>query len=178
MNNRLILTSTLLSALSVLAVAPALAAQEATRVQIRVTAKDAKIIGSSVGGARITVRDAATRAVLAEGIQEGSTGNTDQIMSSWARGAPIFAAEGAGGFLAELELSEPTRVEIHAEGPLGANHAIQSATKTLLLIPGHDVVGEGVIIELNGFTVELQAPSDTKAVDAVAPFDVRARVTM
>ena len=152
-------------------------AQEHTQILVRVIAKDAKIIGTSVGGAHVTVRDLKTSRILAEGVQEGSTGSTDQIMGDWVRGASIFESEGAGSFLAELDVSEPTQVLIEARGPLGAPHAEQFASKSLLVIPGHHVLGEGVIIELNGFTVELQSPtaSQARAGEAIA---VKAKVTM
>lgn len=152
-------------------------AQQPTRVLVRVVANDAKIIGTNVGGAHITVRDAETGDILAEGLQEGSTGSTSQIMGAWERGEPVFEAEGAAGYLAELAIVRPTRVEISAEGPLGAEHAIQTTTKSLLVIPGRDVVGEGIILELNGFTVEIRTPNDG-ALHAGEPFEVRARVTM
>ncbi len=158
-------------------VAPKAGAQETTQVLVRVTAKDAKIIGSGVGGAHVTVRDLETSKLLAEGIQEGSTGSTEQIMESWERGAPIFDSEGAGSFLAQLDVSRPTRVLIEARGPLGAPHAEQFASKSLLVIPGHHVLGEGVILELNGFTVELLAPTESR-VAAGRSLPVRARVTM
>ena len=50
-----------------------------TNVMIRAKAKDAKFIGTSVGGAKILVRDALTKELLAEGVTSGSTGNTEKI---------------------------------------------------------------------------------------------------
>lgn len=151
---------------------------QATKVLVRVTARDAKIIGSGVGGARITIRDAETGALLAEGVQEGSTGSTADIMGTRERGATVFDTEGAAGFLAELDVREPTRVIIEAEGPLGTGHAIQTGSKSLLVVPGRDMTGEGVIIELNGFTVEIQTPDADGPVAAGEAFEVRARATM
>lgn len=156
----------------------ALEAQEPTRVLVRVVAHDAKIIGSGVGGASVTILDARTGAVLAEGVQAGGTGSTDKIMGSRARGAPVYQTEGAAGFLATLDLREPTQVEIIGEGPLGTPHAIQRASKTTWLFPGHDVVGEGIILELLGFTVALLSPEDGSALRAGQSFDVRSSVTM
>lgn len=143
------------------AAVPAVESQEPTRVLVRAVSKDAKVIGSGVGGARIAVRDAATGEVLAEGVQEGSTGSTEAIMvTPRPRGLTAYGADPeAAGFLAELSLDRPTRVEIVAEGPLGTPHAVQRASKTLLVVPGYDVLGEGVILELNGFTVELLSPA-------------------
>lgn len=163
------------------AAAPAvLGAQAApTRVMIRVTAHDAKIIGSGVGGARVTVRDAGTGEILAEGVQEGSTGNTRGIMvTPRTRGATVFDTEGAAGYLASLQLDQPTVVEISVEGPLGDPQGARRASKTVLVVPGHDIVGEGVVIEVLGHTVRLLAPTADQGLIAGVPFTVEASVTM
>jgi len=151
---------------------------QATKVLVRVTARDAKILGSGVGGAHITIRDAETGAVLAEGVQEGSTGNTGFIMGTRERGGTVFDTDGAAGFLAELDVREPTQVIIEAMGPLGTEHAVQTGSKSLLVVPGRDMTGEGIVIELNGFTVSLEAPDMDASVAAGEAFEVRARATM
>jgi hypothetical protein len=99
-------------------------------------------------------------------------------MGTRDRGETVFDTDGAGGFLAELDVHEPTQVVIEASGPLGAEQAVQAGSKTLLVIPGRDITGEGVIIELNGFTVEVQAPDVDQVLSAGEEFDVRTRVTM
>ena len=146
-----------------------------TRLLVRVLAHDAKIIGSGVGGANVTVKDASTGEVLASGVQEGGTGNTDVIMRTpWERGAALFDQEGTGSWLATLELAEPTLVEVVAEGPLGFEASIQRGSKTLLMVPGRDVVGEGLVIELNGLTVVIESVGS----ETGRFLDVRAKVTM
>lgn len=158
----------------------ALRAQEAvpTRLLVRAVANDAKVIGSGVGGARITVLEAGTGEVLAEGVQEGSTGDTGRIMGTPARGDTVFDVEGTAGWETTLSLTGPTPVEIVAEGPLGTPHATQRATTTLLLLPGKDVVGEGLVLVLHGFTVEILGPDDGAELRQGQPLTVRARVTM
>lgn len=153
------------------------AAQTPTEVVVRVSAHDAKLIGSGVGGARVTIRDARSGAVLAEGLHEGSTGETSRIMGPHERAAQIYDTEGAAAFRATLDLMRPTVVEIVAEGPLGAPWATQRATQTMLLVPGKHVLGEGIRLELWGFTVELQDPTPEGAARGEA-IPVRARVTM
>jgi hypothetical protein len=150
-----------------------------TKVMVRVTAHDAKIIGTGVGGASVTIHDATTGRVLAEGTQQGSTGDTRRIMiEPRARDATVYDTDNAAGFLATLHLAEPTLVEIVAEGPLGTPHAMQRASKSMLLVPGKDVLGEGVVIELLGFTVVVESPSDGASVTAGQEFEIRANVTM
>jgi hypothetical protein len=154
-----------------------------TRITVRAVSHDAKVIGSGVGGARITITDAVSGRVLAEGVQEGSTGSTRLlVVEPRERGTPVYGAAGAAGYTAGIRLSEPTRVRVTAEGPLGTPHAVQSASKTLLLVPGVDLVGDGIIIELNGFTVRLEEPAPGHrgelVVEPGAPLPVRAHVTM
>jgi hypothetical protein len=165
---------------AILALSASVIAQDAaTRVMIRVVSHDAKIIGSAVGGARITVRDARTGSLLARGVQEGGTGDTQRlVVEPRTRGQHVFDTEGAAGFLAELNLTGPTQVRIEAEGPLGTPHASQRISRTMLLVPGYDVLGEGVVLELYGFTVELLEPSGDLHEALGNEIGVRARVTM
>jgi len=93
-----------------------------------------------------------------------------------ARGGRVFDTPGAGGYTATLQLSEPTQVEVVAEGPLSTDHAIQKASKTVLMVPGRHLEGEGLIVVLNGFTVEIQSPESSTAFRGELP--VQARVTM
>lgn len=143
------------------AIAPGTFAQDAvtTRVMVRVVARDAKVIGSGVGGAQVRIVNAQTGEVLAEGKQEGGTGDTDLIMSTpRARGMELYDTEGTAGFLAELQLRQPTVVNISAVGPLGYPQATRSASKQMLLVPGAHIEGDGVVLELHGFIVEIVQP--------------------
>lgn len=174
---RALLAVSLLAGASV--AAPAFVrAQTPTKVMVRVTSHDAKIIGSGVGGARVTIRNAGTGAVLAEGTQEGGTGNTSLIMGVRERHASVYDTDGAAGFLAEVTLSQPTWVEIVAEGPLSTPGALRRATTTALLLPGRDVLGDGIVLELLGFTVELHEPASGGRLPAGEPIEVLARITM
>lgn len=158
-----------------LTLAPALDAQTPTQLRVRAVSHDAKIIGSGVGGARITIRDAATGEVLAEGIQEGETGDTDAIVREpRVRGEDPFDTPDAAHFTATLELDEPTLVVVTAEGPVEPAHAVQGASATLLMVPGVDVLGNGLVLELHGFTVEVTEAAATEG----GELSVRAEVTM
>lgn len=165
--------------LSVAALQPA-AAQEAvpTQVTVRAVSNDAKLIQDPVGGAHITIEDAETGAVLAEGQQTGDSGSTEKIMrQAHERGATIYEAPGAAKYDTTLALTEPTRVRITAEGPLDYPQAMQTASKTTVLMPGEDVTGDGITLTLHGFIVEVLAPS---AADVVPGEEVavNARVQM
>ncbi|MGA7792283.1 MAG: hypothetical protein WCA19_04540 [Candidatus Acidiferrales bacterium] len=150
-----------------------------TKIMIRAIARDAKVIGTHVGGARITVRDVATGEILAQGMEQGGTGDTDVIMKKpHTRGMAVFSAGDTSGYLAVLHLEKPTVVEVSAEGPLGNAQATQRSSKTLLLVPGEDVLGEGILLEIHGFIITPLAPLPDAKVKAGSPFEVRATVTM
>ncbi len=158
---------------------PAAAQAIPTKVMVRAVSRDAKVIQDPVGGARITIREVATGMVLAQGVQQGRSGNTELIMvKPRARGATVYDTPGTAGFLATLQLARPTVVEITAEGPLGNPQATQRASKTLLLVPGQHVLGEGVLLEIHGFIVDLVAPVAGAEVRAGQPLPVRVKVTM
>ena len=162
-----------------IALAPALTAQTPTRVLVRALAHDAKLIGSNVGGARIMITDPATGNVLADGIQEGNTGDTRLIMTERPpRHETMYDTPGAAHYTAELMLVGPTVVDITAIGPLDNPEATTRTTKRMLLMPGEHVEGEGVILELNGFTVDWLAPAPNREPAAGDEIMVRARVTM
>ena len=158
---------------------PAAAQAIPTKVMVRAVSRDAKVIQDPVGGARITIREVATGNVLAQGVQQGRSGNTELIMvKPRARGATVFDTPGTAGFLATLMLDRPTVVEITAEGPLGNPQATQRASKTLLLVPGQHLLGEGVLLEIHGFIVDLLAPVAGAEARAGQLLPVRVKVTM
>jgi len=171
--------SALLGALLLVPVGPSVA-QEAvpTQVTVRAVSNDAKLLQDPVGGAHITIEDAETGEVLAEGRQTGDSGSTDRIMRPpHERGATIYDVPGAAKYETTLDLTEPTRIRVTAEGPLDYPQAMQTASKTLTLVPGKDVTGDGLTLTLHGFIVEVLSPSE----GALAPgteVSVRARVQM
>lgn len=150
-----------------------------TKLVVRAVSQDAKILHDPVGGAQITVRNAETGEVLAEGVQKGDSGSTEKIMQqAHQRGATIYDAPGAASFSTTLALTEPTRIKITAEGPLDYPQAMQSTSTTLLMVPGKDVVGDGVVLTLHGFIVEVLAPQDVSAAVPGNELAVQARVRM
>jgi hypothetical protein len=150
-----------------------------TKLLVRAVSNDAKIIGTNVGGVEITIRDVETGTVLAQGTQLGSTGSTELIMvRPRERGATVFATEDAGGFLATLEISQPTLIEVTAEGPLGTPQAVQRASTTLWMVPGRHVLGEGLVMVLHGFAIRLESPMPEGTFAAGVPIGVRVNVEM
>jgi len=150
-----------------------------TKVIVRVVARDAQVIGSGVGGALVRIKNLETGEILAEGKQEGGTGSTERIMvQPRRRGETVYATFNSAHFVAEIPLDRPTRVEIDTEAPLGYPQAIQKGSKTLTLIPGKDVLGEGIVIELNGLIVNVLNPSSKESLKGGETVSVRAEVRM
>lgn len=150
-----------------------------TRVMVRAVSRDAKIIGTGVGGARVTIRDASTGEVLAEGLQQGATGDTAKIIiEPRKRHESVYDTAAAAGFEATLMLDRPTRVEVTAEGPLDYPQAMMKASKWLLLVPGQDVLGDGILLEIHGFIVTLISPTPDDTFKQGDELEVRATVRM
>ena len=150
-----------------------------TRVIVRVVSKDAKVIGSGVGGALVRIKDLDTGEILAQGKQEGGTGDTDRIMvQSRQRGATVYGTPDAASFQAEIHLSKPTQIEIYTEAPLGYPQATQKGTKTVTLIPGKHLLEEGVIVELDGLIVNVSQPVPGKELRSGQEVQVKAEVRM
>jgi hypothetical protein len=150
-----------------------------TKVIVRVVARDAQVIGSGVGGALVRIKNLETGEILAEGKQEGGAGSTDRIMiRPHQRGEAVYGTFGTGSFEAKISLERPTQVEIEAEGPLAYPQSVQKGSKTMLLIPGKHITGEGVIIELNGLIVNILSPFPQKSLKVGEKALVRAEVRM
>lgn len=130
---------------------------ETTRIAVHVLSQDAKLIGSGVGGAWVTVSDAGTGEVLAQGLHRGSTGDTRTIMrlDPQERDTALFDTEDAAVFLAEFDIDEPTVVRITAAGPLGNPDASMRASTEMLVTPGARVLGDGVVLTLHGLNIEI-----------------------
>ncbi|KAB2943498.1 MAG: hypothetical protein K8F92_13975 [Hyphomicrobium sp.] len=76
-------------------------------IVVRVLSKDAKFIGTSMGGMRVTLRDGHTGKVLATGLTRGGTGDTERRMH-----------ESAGR---RAQLSDPSaaRFSVTVDQPMG-----------------------------------------------------------
>jgi hypothetical protein len=161
-------------------VPPAFSAEKIlTKVIVRVVSKDAKVIGSGVGGAFVRIKNLESGEILAQGKQEGGTGDTDRIMvEPHERGEPLYGTPDAAFYQAEILLDKPTQVEILVEAPLAYPQALQKGSKTLTLIPGKPILGEGLIIELNGLIVNILSPSPNENLKKGEAVSVRAEVRM
>jgi hypothetical protein len=153
-----------------------------TRLVVRARARDAKFVGTSMGGAQVVIRDAQTGQVLASGVTTGTTGNTQTIMKQpQARGAQL-ADEASAKFTARMDLAEPRLVTVEVSGPLAQRQALATSTTQLWLLPGKHIEGDGLILELPGFVVDVLAPPAHEfhklAADKKLTIPIRANLTL
>jgi hypothetical protein len=161
-----------------LAAASPLASAEPTSVDVHVLSRDAKFVGSGVGGVRVTIADAATGEMLAQGITEGGTGDTDLIMGEREHGKSLIAGDTAG-FSATLDLTAPRLVRVTAHGPLGYPESANTVSATQWLLPGRSAGEQGWILELPGLIVDVHdTPALVQLEEGEARVEVQATVRM
>src|SRR5690606_16202645 len=152
-------------------------AQETT-VMIRVQSKDAKFIGSSIGGARIIVRDDLTGKILAEGTTTGSTGDTKVIMEQARTRGAVLSDEKTAGFLAKLDITEPVFATIEAIAPVNKKQASVRSTTQQWIIPGKNIEGDGIVLEVPGFVVDILSPQTHESISDGKPITIIANVVL
>jgi len=168
-----------IAGLALLTVLATAAGAVETRVTVSVLSKDAKFIGTSMGGAMVTIRNADTGEVLATGLTDGSTGNTGLLMKQDITRRTVLVDENSAKFTATIDIDVPTLVEISARGPMAQRQSVASASVTQWLIPGRDVTaGNGVLLEIPGFVVDVLAPPAHVKLQGPLDVPVRANLTM
>lgn len=168
-----IVTAVLLSAVLMFGTAEAVQ----TKLVVRARSKDAKFVGTKMGGAVVVIRDGNTGKVLAQGLTSGGTGNTQLIMvEPKTRFGRI--ADGAAKFEASIDIDEPTLITIDVEAPyIHKDNMIKSSTQ-MWLIPGKDIDGEGIIIEVPGFSIDARSPGKAELVNNQAAIPIEAYIVM
>ena len=148
-----------------------------TTVLVRVVAHRSLVLGHDVGGARVTITDVASGQLLASGLQQGEPGDQTQIMRTpHLMDEPVYSSRPAAAFSTTLELTRPMLVEITAEGPLAYPNALQRASTTVLLIPGHDLTNDGIVLHLYGYLVQVEHPKPGEPLIAKEDVMLRASV--
>lgn len=169
-----------LSILALLLTSSLAAAGTPTRLTVRVLSKDAKFVGTSMGGVEIQVRDADSGELLARGLTAGSTGDTGRIMRTDRKRGTALATPDAAKLDLVLDLDEPKLLEISARGPRAQRQGEQQIAVTQWIVPGkHLDAGDGVLLELPGVVVDVLAPAThSRVVGLPAAVSVEANVTM
>jgi hypothetical protein len=137
-----------------------------THITVRVKTKDAKFLGTSMGGALVTITNAQTGEQLAKGVTEGSTGNTGLIMiRPHERGIPL-SDERSAKYAATIDIDEPTQIAVTAQGPLSEPHAINT------------VQTDALMLELPGLMVKLMSPVKGKTYNKTDNIEIQTTVRM
>lgn len=151
-----------------------------TEITVRAISKDAKFIGSTMGGVRITLHDVETGELLASGVTAGSTGDTKRLVEQpRKRGTPLSDPKSAK-FTATLDLDRPRLVEVKAHGPLAQRQSAITVSSTQWVVPGKHVTGgDAWMLEMPGFVVDVLAPpAHVKIKGAPQKISLKANVTM
>ena len=157
----------------------AVAQAEPTDIVVRVLSKDAKFVGTSMGGMRVTLRDAHTGEILATGLTQGGTGNTKLLMHKDGGRRAGLADASAAKFAATLDLKEPRLIEVEAYGPVAQPQAAHRVVSSQWIVPGkHHSGGDGWVLEIPGFAVDVLAPPAHVKLKSGGAVDVRANVVM
>ncbi len=135
------------------------AAATPTRLIVRVKAKDAKFIGTGIGGAFVQIKNPLTGETLAKGLTTGSSGSTPLIMSTAHQRNQRLTDEKTAGYEAVLDITEPVLVEIVVTAPVSRKNAAITGSTQVWLIPGKHIDGEGLVIELPGYILDILQPT-------------------
>lgn len=125
-----------------------------THVMVRAKAVDAKYIGSSVGGVKVVVEDAETGQILDSGWINGSTGSTKTIIKEPITRGQMMTDDKTAGFVAKVDISSPRLLRFKLVGPYGYRQSLQEASVTSWVIPGKDILGDGITLNMPGFIVD------------------------
>src|SRR5579872_872001 len=169
---------------------------KATKVLVRVIARDGKFLGDDIGGALVTIRDARTGELLASGRTTGGSGSTKAIMqTARTRNQPIPTPDPPNNdacfFEATLNLEAPRLVEISALGPLAAQQSANRVSATTWVLPGIGIAPldspggpirpDGFLLEIPGLLVQVLSPPqhfDPYHADPKKCITIAANVTM
>src|SRR5690606_24083105 len=152
---------------------------QTTEITIRALAKDAKFIGTGIGGAYVVVKDHYTQEVLAKGYTTGTSGNTDVVVKNPRERYDRITDEKTATIVAVLAIKEPTLLDIEAIAPFKRRHAAIRSSTQLWAIPGKDIAGDGVVLEIPGYIVDILSPTTHQVVASNSePLTLRTNVVM
>lgn len=150
---RILLTFTIFLSLLVAAMA------SPTKIVVRVKAKDAKFIGTGIGGAFVIIRNTVTGEVLAKGLTQGASGSTELIMQTALKRGQSITDSNTAKFEAVIDIDDPLLIDVEVTAPVSRRNAAIKGSAQLWVIPGKNIEGEGLVIELPGFVLDIIKPT-------------------
>jgi len=148
-----------LTAVAIIALACLQVQAQTTKITIRARAKDAKFIGTPIGGALVVVRNDLTGEILAKGLTTGGSGSTDVLLKKPIVRGQSITDSATAKFVAQVNITEPTFADIEVTAPVNRRNGTVKATTQVWLIPGKDILGDGVIVEIPGFILDVIYPT-------------------
>ena len=82
------------------------------------------------------------------------------------------------GFLAKLDVSTPTFIEVEAYAPINKKQATVKSSTQLWVIPGKDIMGDGVVLEIPGFVVDILSPQTHERIPGEISTEIKANIVM
>lgn len=135
---------------------------EATNITVRVIARNAQYVGDLIDGAFVTITDAASGEMLAQGITSGAAGNPKRTMGTARKRGEPMAADSDAKFTATLDIDQPRYLQVTAYGPVGERFSANRASATQWIVPGkHLTGGDGWVLELPGLLVSPNLDAST-----------------
>jgi hypothetical protein len=149
-----------------------------TELVVRAKARDGKFIGSSIGGALVRIKDTENGEILAEGMIQGGTGDTNLIMTKPKKRYDSIT-KGTAFFKTELLINKPVLLTIELISPYIKRQARTVSQIQTWLIPGKHINGDGLIIEVPGMIVDILSPQTHRYTGIEnSPFELKANVVM
>lgn len=147
-----------------------------TSVLVRVQAKGGKFLGPDAGYSQVTLKQADTGEVLAQGTASGGSGNLLAAFVPSATRAPVVTTQASGaqsllwlsampptipptaGFVAILDLDAPLLVSFTADALTDGAPNGHGVTETMWVTPGADLTAEpGMVLVIPGLIVKVLA---------------------
>lgn len=170
-----------LAVISILMGSTLLSYAQETRIVVRAKARDAKFVGATLG-VHVTIKNNLTGEVLAKGLATGGPGNTKTIMVDPITRGKQLADSTTSKFEAAINITEPTFVDIEVVAPANRRNGTKKITTQTWLIPGKHILGDGIVVEVPGFIVDVLYPTTQQytKLDAVpeGKLMLKASVTM
>jgi hypothetical protein len=152
-----------------------------TKLIVRAQSKDAKFIGTSMGGALVTIIDSKTGEIITQGLTAGTTGNTKKIMIDPLQRGARLTDDSTAQFETTIDMDEPKLVTIEVQAPYVRKEFMIKSSTQVWLIPGKDIVGDGVVIEIPGFSVQVLLPQKGEKIQVInktTTISVQAHIVM
>ncbi|MDY0189573.1 MAG: hypothetical protein RBR22_02460 [Desulfuromonas sp.] len=149
-----------------------------TQITVRAKAHDAKFIGTAMAGVSVSITDVSSAQVLDRGLILGGTGSTDTLMKQPIKRGQSISNEKTASYNATIDIDEPTQVEIRIQGPQAGGLTAVKSSRTLWVLPGQDIQGDGIVFELYGFVVVPLIPHSNTKYDLGAAVELSTYVTM